>query len=110
MSFRPRFRSLARDRVNHMRRVADQREPFADERARDEVAERKRARLALGAQLAEMQAETLLELAMKFVRRQRHDALGLVARLGPHQRRTLAGQRQDRERPRGQEMLLGAPQ
>ena len=58
---------LARDRVDHMRGVADQRQPLGDEGARDEIAERKRARLVERLDLAEMQAKALLELAVKFV-------------------------------------------
>jgi hypothetical protein len=38
---------------------------------------------------------------------QRDDASGFPAVLGPHDRRPLAGQRQDRERTGGEEVLLG---
>ena len=59
--------ALPRDRVNHMRGVADQRQPLGDEGARDEIAERKRARLVERLDLAEMQAKPLLEFGVKFV-------------------------------------------
>ncbi len=91
-----------------MRGVADQREPLADERARDVIAERKRARFALRLDVAEMQAKAFFELELEFVVRQRNDARRFAAPLGPHQRRALAGQRQDRERTGRQEMFLGA--
>ena len=39
---------------------------------------------------------------------ERGDARGLGAILGPHQRRTFAGERQDRERTRREKMLFGA--
>ena len=67
---------LPRDRVDDMGGVADQREALGDEGARDEIAERKRARLVERLDLAEMQAEALLELAVKFLFAQRHDARG----------------------------------
>ena len=60
------------------------------------------------ADLAKMQAEAPLQLGVKFIVRQRDDARGLIVGLGPHQRGAIAGERQDRERTRGQEMLLGA--
>jgi hypothetical protein len=62
-----------------MRGVADQRQPLADERARDEIAERKRARPVERLDLAEMQPETLLEFGVKFVFAQADDARGLGA-------------------------------
>ena len=104
----PHIEALPCDGMDHMRGVADQRQPFGDEGARDEIAERKRARLVERLDLAEMQAKTLLELAVKFVFAERGDARGLGAVLGPHQRRALSGQRQDRERARGQKMFFGA--
>ena len=91
-----------------MRGVADQRQPLADEGARDEIAERKRARLVERLDLAEVQAKTLLEFAVKFLFAQSDDARGLGALLGPHQRRAVAGQRQDRKGPGGEKMFLGA--
>ena len=60
-----------------MRRIADQRHPLGDEGARDEIGKRKRPRLVERLDLAEMQPEPLLELAMKFVFAQGNDARGL---------------------------------
>src|SRR4051812_16275960 len=91
-----------------MRGVADQCQALADEGARDKIAQRKRARSIQRLDLAEMQPKALLEFGMKFVLVQCDDARGLRAILGPHQRRPRALQRQDRERPSGQKMLLGA--
>ena len=91
-----------------MRGIADQREPLGDERARDEQPERKGAARPDHLDVAEMQAEAPLQLGVKFIVRQRDDALGLARRLGPHDRGAVAGQRQDRERAGRQEMLLGA--
>ena len=48
-----------------MRGIADQRQPLADERARDEIPERKRARLVEGFDLAELQPKTPFEFAVK---------------------------------------------
>ncbi len=45
---------------------------------------------------------------MEFLVAERNDARGLGPTLGPHQRRALAGERQDRERARGQKMFFGA--
>ena len=69
-----------------MRGVADQRQPLGDERARDEIAERKGARLVERLDLAEVQSEALLELLVKLGFAERGDARGLRAALGPDQR------------------------
>ena len=71
--------ALPRDRMDHMRGVADQRQPLGDEGARDEIAERKRARLVERLDLAEMQPKALLEFAVEFVFAERGDARGLGA-------------------------------
>jgi hypothetical protein len=84
-----------------MRGVADQRQPLCDERARDEIAERKGARFVERLDLAEMQPKTLLELAVEFLVAQGNDPRGLAALFGPHQRRAFSRQRQDRERAGG---------
>jgi hypothetical protein len=55
-----------------------------------------------------VQPEALLEFIVEFGFAERGDACGLGAILGPHQRRAFAGQRQDRERTRGEKMLFGA--
>jgi hypothetical protein len=70
--------------MDHMRGVADQRQPVGNERASDEVTQRKRARLVERLDLAELQAEALLQLGVKCVFRKRDDARGVGALLGPH--------------------------
>ena len=50
-----------------MRGVTDQRQPLADEGARDEIAERKRAGFIERLDLAEMQPKALFEFGMKFI-------------------------------------------
>ena len=55
-----------------------------------------------------MQAEALLELAVKFLVAERRDTRSFRTPFGPDQRRAFSRQRQDRKRPRGQEMLFGA--
>ena len=72
--------------MNDVRGVADQRQPLGDERARREQPERKRTPRADHLQIAEMQAEALLQLGVEFVVRQRNDALGLARAFGPHDR------------------------
>ena len=47
--------------------IADQRQPLGDEGTRDEIAERKGARLVERLDLAEMQPKALLEFVVKFV-------------------------------------------
>ena len=78
------------------------------EAARHREAERKGAAPAGDRDVAEVQAEALLQLGMKAGVVEPHDALGLGGALGPHDRRAVARQRQDRERAGGEEMLLGA--
>ena len=62
--------------------------------------------------LAEMQAEALFELGVKAGIVERDDAFGLAGLFGPDDRGAMPGrvalERQDRERPRRQEVLLGA--
>src|SRR5262249_56768439 len=58
--------------------------------------------------------EARMGLGVKCRLWQRDDAGRLLRLFGPHDRRTvadggIAGQRQDRKRPGGKEMLLGAP-
>jgi len=57
--------------------------------------------------LAEVQPKALFQLAVEFIARERDDARGLSTLFGPYQRRALPGQRQDGERPGGEEMFLG---
>ena len=94
--------------------IADEGEALGDERARDRKPERKHAARADGVDLAEMQAETPLELGVKVRFRQRDNARRLLRPLGPDDRgpvpdHRVAFQRQDRERAGGKKMLLGAP-
>ena len=92
-----------------MRGVADQREALGDERARDREPERKGAARADRFDLAEMQAEAPLQLGVEVGVGQRHDALGLLRVLGPHDRRAAALERQDRERPAGRKCSSARP-
>src|SRR5260370_11156253 len=64
--------------------------------------------------LTETKAETPLELGVKFGVRQRDDARRLLRLLGPDNGRAVAHgggafQRQDRERPGGEKVLLRPP-
>ena len=94
--------------MNDMRSIADEGDALGHEGARDRKAKRKRKPRADRLDLTEMQAEALLELGVDIRLRQRHDALGLRTCLGPDDRRAPPLERQDRERPGGQEVLLGA--
>ncbi len=58
-------------------------------------------------EIAEEIAETALQLGQETGVVQLHDAARQPGRLGPHQRAAIAGQRQDGEGPRGQEVLVG---
>src|SRR3984957_12588224 len=99
---------LARDRMNDVGGIADQRQTVTDKGTRDEIAERKSARFVERLHFTEMQAKPLLELAVKLLFVERRDPRGLGAFFGPDQRRAFTGQGQDRERTRGKEMLFGA--
>ena len=59
-----------------MRGIADQRQPFGDERARDEIAERKRARSVERLDLAEMQTETPFEFVGGIIKQVTVDVSG----------------------------------
>ena len=90
-----------------MRRVADERQPVAHERTRHRKSERIGAARSGDFDVAELEAETLFQFSVEFIVRQRDDALGLMLFFRPHDGRALALQRQNRERSRRQEMLLG---
>ena len=70
--------------------------------------ERPGARLVLDADLAELQAEALLELGLEQERIAGYQPFGVGRPLGPYDRGSVAGQRQDGEWAGRQEMLLGA--
>src|SRR5579863_609011 len=91
-----------------MRGVADEREPLADERTRDEIAKRESTRFVEHRDLAKMQAKAPFKFAVKFRFAESRDARRFGAFLGPDQRGALSGQRQDRERAGRQEMFFGA--
>src|SRR5205807_4558996 len=105
--------SLPRDRMDHVRGVADQRDALGHKYARDRQAEGKRAARADRLDLAEAEAEAPLQFAMEAGVGERDDALGLARAFGPYDRGAVAHsrvafQRQDRERAGRQKMLLGA--
>src|SRR6185437_13374599 len=100
--------SLSGDGMNHVRGVADQRQPLADEGSRHEITERKRFWFVQRADLAELEPEPPFELGMKFLFVQRDDARSFRAMFGPHQRRAQSLQRQYRKRAGGQKMFFGA--
>src|SRR5262249_60405342 len=90
------------------------REAMGDERPCNRKPERMAAARGDRRDLAEVRAEAPLELGMKFRVGQRDDARRLLRLLGPHDRRAVAPsgiacERQDRERPSREKMLLGAP-
>ena len=104
----PHVQSLPGNGVNDMRRVADQRDAFGDEAARNRQPERIGAARTRKRDLAEMQSKALFGFGEKIGVGQRHEPVRLARFLGPHDGGALALERQDRERPRRQEMLLGA--
>jgi len=87
---------------------AHQRQALRNERARDRQPERMDPARPDRLDLAEMQAETPLQLGVKSIVGKRDDARGFFRFLGPDDRRAASGEGQDRKRSRGQEMLLGA--
>ena len=90
-----------------MRGVADEREPLADEAARDLEAERKGFDPRGEAELAELRREAQFELAQEVLRLEREERAGVGAALVPDDARLASGQRQDGERAGRQEVLLG---
>src|SRR5207342_126113 len=112
--FQSHIQSLPRNRMNDMRRVADERDALGNELARNPKAERKNAARADRRDLPEGEAEAALELVMEASLGQRHNPRRLLRLLGPDDRGAVASgsvafERQDRERARRQEMLLGTP-
>ncbi len=89
--------------------VADQREPFGDERARHRKAERIRAARPDHLDVAELAGRSGVP-ARRGIRRPaaRRCARPRASSSVQTMRRAVAGQRQDRERPGRQEMLFGA--
>ena len=87
--------------------VADERQPLADEAARDLEAERKGFDRRGERELAELRREAQFELAQKIFRLERDERPSVGAALVPDDARPASGQRQDGERAGRQEMLLG---
>src|SRR5271156_5324806 len=94
--------------MHEMRGVANQSEPFADEFARYAKTQRERFDARGDLDGAELQRETALQLLQEILRSEREQRLGVGRALVPDDARPAAGQRQDRERSRRQEVLLGA--
>src|SRR5262249_20913261 len=103
----PEIKPLAGDRMDHVRRVADEREALGHERARNREPERMHPARTRNRDVAEMESEALLQLRMKQIIGQRDDAFRLARLLGPNNRRAAAVERQDREGTGGEEMFLG---
>src|SRR6516225_2816477 len=66
------------------------------------------AALAHDLDLAKMKPEAPLQLGVKFLVGQRNQAPRFLRFLGPHDGRAPSGERKNRKRSGGQEMLLGA--
>src|SRR5262249_56488790 len=110
----PEIEPLPRGGWDDRRGTADEREASGDDRPRHRKTKRMDAARADRRDFAEMEAEAPLELGMKFRVGQRDDARRLSRLFGPHDRRAvthrdIARQRQDRERPGREKMLLAAP-
>ena len=86
------------DRVDHMRRIADQRQPLADEAVGDEQVERKALQPADDRHIAQPLAHPHFERALLLARIGRQDLGCARRRFRPHDRAAIAGERQDRER------------
>ena len=97
--------SLAGDRMHAVRRIADEREPCRDVAARQMHLERPRLARAGERDLAELAAEPLFHLGEEALIVEREDAPGLAGVLRPGDAGAVAGERQDRERTRRQEVL-----
>src|SRR4051812_10435902 len=89
--------------------VAEKRDAVGHERARDRQAEREGAARADSSDRPEMQPETALELVVNRVLGQTEEAPPLAVFLGPDDGAAPTGQRKNRERSGGREVLLGAP-
>ena len=89
-----------------MRRIADERQPLADEAAGDLEAERKGLDARGEADRSELRGEAEFKLADEILGVEREERAGVGAALVPDNARPAAGQRQDGERAGRQEMLL----
>ena len=90
-----------------MRRVADEREPLADEAPGELEAEREGLGARGEADFAQPQCEAIFELTRQILGVEREERAGVGAPLVPDDARPAARKRQDGERAGGQEMLLG---
>ena len=86
----PHIEPLPRDRMDHVRGVADQRDAFGDESARDRKAERKGAARANRRDLAEMQSRSGARARHGSRHRGAQRYAPPPASLGPHDRGTAA--------------------
>ena len=100
--------ALARERMDEMGGVADERQPLADEAPRDLKAKRERLDARGEPDLAELRGEAQFELAHEVLRVERKQRVRVGAPFVPDDARPAPGQRQDGEGASGQEMLLGA--
>src|SRR6516165_121622 len=104
----PEIEPLACDRVDHMRRIADERQAPADEVARHPEAQRIGDDGPFERELAEFMAEAPRDLLAKMLVAETEKTRRLLLLLGPDDRAASAFEGQRRERPARQEMLKGA--
>ena len=104
----PDIEPLPRQRMHHMRRVADEHEPVRRKGARDLHVEREGLPGAGKRDVTEPVAEALQEFVAKARFVSRHDGSAFRRVLGPHDGTAVAGQRENGEGSGGKEMLHGS--
>ena len=92
--------------MDDVRRIADERQPLADEAPGDLEAERKGLDARGEADRSELRGEAEFKLADEILGLELEERAGVGAALVPDDARPAAGQRQDGERAGRQEMLL----
>src|SRR5260370_33129006 len=95
--------------MDDVRGIAGQRQPLADEGARQRISQWVYATRANDFDLAELEPEPALELRVEEIVGKRNDCLRSCRLLGPHDRRAATFERQDRKRPGGKKMLARPP-
>ena len=103
----PEIQSLARNGMNAVCRIANQRKAQLYIFARQVEAQGIGPARPTSMDTSQVRAEASRNLGFEFHQRQRKKRISEIFTFRPDERRAVAGHRQNSERPRGQEVFIG---